>query len=237
MINFLQDGLILTVAAPANVVAGQLIQVGNLTGVCAADADSGDNVEIQTKGCFRLAKATGFVPAAGDVAYFDFGADNRLESTGVPIGFYTHAALTGDTYARVVLDPLGAQAAVVEEIVSIYLAPGSATVKTAAFVAPFDGKIKALKYYTDAKPTSALGTVLLVAQNTAVGPDNTLLNAANFDLETMTEDALTAFTLTATAADLVLAKDEVAEFVATPNNADLVAGTGVHIHVTFERTA
>ncbi len=237
MNNYIESGYILTVTAPANVVSGQLIQVGNITGVCATSADSGDSVEVQTRGCFRLTKVAGFVPAAGDVAYFDFGADNRLESTGVPIGFYTHSALTGDTSARIVLDPLGAQAAVVEQCVSIYLAPGSATVKTAAFVAPFDGKIKALKYYTDVKPSSALGTVLLVAQNTAVGPDNTLLNAANFDLEGMTEDALTAFTLTATAADLVLNKGEVAEFVATPNNADLVAGTGIHIFVTFERTA
>lgn len=236
MNNYIQSGDILTVTAPANVVSGQLIKVGGIIGVCATDADSGDPVEVQTKGCFRLPKVAGFVPAAGGVAFFDFGADSRLEADGEPVGFYTHSALTGDTAARVWLNPEAAQAAVHRETLSIYLSPGSATVKTAGFVAPFDGKIKALEYFTDAKPTSALGTVLLVARNAAVGPDNTLLNAANFDLETMTEDALTAFTLTATAADLALAKGEMAEFVATPNNADLVAGTGVHIRVTFERT-
>lgn len=241
MINYIQPGLLLTVPAPADVDAGELIAVGNLVGVAANDAASTEDVDIQTEGCFRLTKATGFVPVAGEVAYYDFGSDKRLEAYSTnadcrPVGFYTHSALTGDTAARIKLDPVGARAAVVEEVVSIYLAPGSATVKTGAFFAPFDGKIKALKYYADAKPTSSAGSVLLVAQNCAVGPDNTLLNAANFDLEGMTEDALTAFTLTSTAADLVLNKGEVAEFVVTPNNADVVAGTGIHIHVVFERT-
>ena len=100
MQNDIQEGDVLTVTAPATVVSGQLIQVGNLTGVCCGDAASGAEVEILRKGCPRLPKATGFVPAAGDVAYFDFGSDNRLEETGVPVGFYTHAALTGDTKAR-----------------------------------------------------------------------------------------------------------------------------------------
>ena len=236
MDNFIESGELLTVAAPAVVVGGQLIQVGNLTGVCADDAASGADVVIQTEGAFRLAKATGFVPAAGEVAYFDFGADNRLESTGVPVGFYTHSALTGDTSARFKLDPLGAAAAVVQTTVSVFLAPGSATVKTGVFVAPFDGKIKSISYYADATATSALGTVLAVLQNAALA-DATLLSTANVDVELLTVDALTAMTLTGTAASLVLNKGEVAEFVITPNNADVVAGTGLHFVVTFERTA
>lgn len=236
MQNHLQPGEVLTVAAPATVVAGQLIQVGNLTGVCASGAASAADVQIQTEGCYRLTKVSGFIPAAGDVAYFDFGADNRLESGGVPVGFYTHSALTGDTSARIKLDPLGAAAAVVQETVSIFLSPGSATVKTGIFVAPFDGKIKSLSYYADVTATSAAGTVLLVAQNAALA-DATLLSTANINVETATVDALTALTLTATAASLVLNKGEVAEFVITPDNADVVAGTGFHIIVTFERTA
>ena len=236
MQNYIQEGDVLTVAAPATVVSGQLIQVGNLTGVCASDAASGADVEILTEGCFRLPKVTGFVPAAGDVAYFDFGSDNRLEATGVPVGFYTHAALTGDTKARITLDPLGAAAAVRQETVSIFMAPGSATVKTGIFSAPFDGKIKSLAYYTDVSATSSAGTVLLVAQNAALS-DHTLLSTANIDVEVATPDVLTALTLTSTTADLVLNKGEIAEFVITPNNADLVAGTGFHIIVTFERTA
>lgn len=236
MQNYIQPGEVLTVTAPAVVVSGQLIAVGNLIGVCASDAASATEVEIQTEGCFRLPKVSGFVPAAGDVAYFDFGSDNRLEASGVPIGFYTHSALTGDTKARVKLDPLGAAAAVRQETVSVFLAPGSATAKTGAFVAPFDGKIKAIDYYTDVKPSSSLGTVLLVAQNAALS-DHTLLSTANIDLEGITEDAVTALTLTSTVADLVLEKGQVAEFVCTPNNADVVAGTGLHFIVTFERTA
>lgn len=236
MQNNPECGEILTVTAPAAVVSGQLIAVGNLIGVCAGGAASGAEVVIQTEGVFRLPKATGFVPAAGDVAYFDFGSDNRLESSGVPVGFYTHAALTGDTKARVKLDPFGAQAAVYQETVSVFLSPASATVKTGVFIAPFDCKIKSISYYADAKPTSSAGTVLLVAQNAAVS-DHTLLSTANVDLETITEDAVTALTLTSTEADLVLNKGEVAEFVCTPNNGDLVAGTGLHFIVTVERTA
>lgn len=236
MNNYINSGDILTVTAPADVTSGQLIKVGGIIGVCATDADSGDAVEIQTRGVFRLPKATGFVPAAGGVAFFDFDTDEKLEASGEPVGFYTHSALTGDTQARVWLNPGEAINAVDKQTVSIYLAPGSAMPKTGVYKAPFAGKLKALEYFTDAKPTSALGTVLLVARNAAVGPDNTLLNAANFDMENATEDAVTAFTLTSTAADLALDAGECFEFVATPNNADVVAGTGFHILVTFERT-
>jgi predicted RecA/RadA family phage recombinase len=234
-----RDGETLKVTL-ADAESGDVIIQGGIIGVAKGDADAdSDEVVIERRGDFRLVKATGFIPARGDVAFYDDGADGRLEAYAighVPLGFYTEAALTGDVTAEIELNPERAQNALVVERCSIFLAPGSATAKLTPFVAPFDGKIIGLSYYTGAKPTSAAGTVLLTALNTAVGPDNTLLNAASFDLEGMTEDALTAFTLTATAADLVLLAGQAAEFIATPNNADVVAGEGIHIFVTFQRT-
>lgn len=237
MAQWEQEGCVLDLVAPSGgVVSGKLYQIGNFVVVALSTADDGESFAGATGGVWPITKATGFVPAAGDVAYYDFGSDKRVEASGDPIGFYTKSAPTGDTTAYVKLSPAEARSAVYQETVSVFLSPASATVKTGVFIAPFDCKIKSISYYADAKPTSSAGTVLLVAQNAAVS-DHTLLSTANVDLETITEDAVTALTLTSTEADLVLNKGEVAEFVCTPNNGDLVAGTGLHFIVTVERTA
>lgn len=223
-------------APSGGVVSGVPLLIGALCVVPQTTALVGETFAGLTEGVFVFTKATGTAYTEGEVAYFDFATDDRIEATGTPIGFHVVDAASGDTTAKVVLDRVGASAAVLQQTVSVFLQPGSATVKTGAFVAPFDGKIKGISYYVDVKPTSSAGTVLGVLQNAALS-DHTLLSTANIDLELLTEDAVTALTLTATAADLVLLKGQVAEFVCTPNNTDLVAGTGIHFIVTFERTA
>lgn len=239
-----QEGRTLTIPCPA---AGATVDkwygIGGLLGRARNTQTSGLDLELgrpMVGEVIRMPKATGFVPVLGEVAFFDFGTDNRLEaySTGAdvrPVGWYAAAALTGDTAARVVWDPAAAAADVIIQTVTIYLDATKAVVQTAPFIAPFAGKIIGLQYYADVKPSSASGTCLLTAINASVS-DNTLIATANIDLEAITEDALTAMTLTSTAADLVLAKAAVAEFVATSNNTDLVAGSGIHIRVAFQRT-
>lgn len=58
MKNFIQPGKVVTVAAPRNVLSGELVIVGLLAGIAATDALSGAPVEIVTEGVFTLAKTS-----------------------------------------------------------------------------------------------------------------------------------------------------------------------------------
>jgi hypothetical protein len=238
---YVQDGETLTIPCPA---AGSTIGVwlveGGILGQALKTTTSGLDLEVycpRVGTVVRMTKATGFVPVAGEVAFFDFGSDNRLEAfttaAGVrPVGYYAAAALTGDTAARVIWDPARAQADV--EVIQITLAPKANDVIAYAVKSPFAGKAIGASYYTMEAPTSALGAITLVAQNPGVS-DNTILNAANFNLETATANAHTAFTLTATAADLVVAKNGILEFIVTSDNADAVV-LPVDVWVAIQRT-
>lgn len=233
-------GETLTIPAPTGgSTKGQVREIGALLGVeLVTEATAGDSVEYRRPAVgevVRCAKATGFVPALGDVAFFDLGSDQRLESwapTGnlIPIGFYAASALTGDTFARVVFDPAAAEASLHAERIPLRLLAND--VQNVYLVAPFACKVVGISYYTTAKPSSASGTVLLTSKNVGVS-DNALFSS--LDLEGITDNALTAVTLTATAADLVLARGGMVEFLATSNNADLAVGDGVDIFVWLQR--
>jgi predicted RecA/RadA family phage recombinase len=70
--NFLQEGRILTLAAPvAAVVSGQPVMWGNLFGVCLYSAAIGSPVEVQVDGVWALPKTAGIVFAAGALVYWD----------------------------------------------------------------------------------------------------------------------------------------------------------------------
>jgi predicted RecA/RadA family phage recombinase len=71
MKNFVQDGEILTIAAPYDVTSGKGFQVGALFAVAAYDALSGAAVEGKTCGVFDLVKVSTEVWAAGDPIYWD----------------------------------------------------------------------------------------------------------------------------------------------------------------------
>lgn len=56
MKNYIQDGDVITVAAPAAVVSGDFVQVGRIRGIAVTSAASGAAVELQTKGVFTIPK-------------------------------------------------------------------------------------------------------------------------------------------------------------------------------------
>jgi predicted RecA/RadA family phage recombinase len=56
MKNYIQDGDVITVAAPAAVVSGDFVQVGRIRGIAVTSAASGAAVELQTKGVFSIPK-------------------------------------------------------------------------------------------------------------------------------------------------------------------------------------
>src|SRR5690349_21840813 len=69
--NYIQEGCVVTVAAPATTTAGQGTLVGSLFGVALGDAASGADVEIATEGVFDIAKTSALAISAGDLLYWD----------------------------------------------------------------------------------------------------------------------------------------------------------------------
>jgi predicted RecA/RadA family phage recombinase len=106
MRNFIQRGDTLSLTAPTDAKAGDLVVIGAFAGVAAVDAKAGEAVEVALTGVFALPKTTGIALAAGGKAYWDAAAKavtteddgNRL------IGAATAAALAAATSVNVRLD-------------------------------------------------------------------------------------------------------------------------------------
>ena len=71
MKNYIQDGVNVTVAAPADVTSGAGVLVGTLFGVASTDAASGAQVAIVTTGVFELPKTTAQAWTVGAAIYWD----------------------------------------------------------------------------------------------------------------------------------------------------------------------
>jgi len=83
--------------------------------------------------------------------------------------------------------------------------------------------------YTDA-PESAGGTVVV-----GITGDGNALLASGSETETgLTDDTLTAHTLTSTSADLLLDKGDKIVITITSNNADMTGGTGPMYYLEYE---
>ncbi|MNT81991.1 hypothetical protein D3C72_2216600 [compost metagenome] len=64
-------GNVLTVTAPATVLSGAMVKVGQIHGVAIAGATSGSAVEIERVGVFILPKKSTDNIAQGDLLYWD----------------------------------------------------------------------------------------------------------------------------------------------------------------------
>lgn len=71
MKNYIQPGKTVTLVAPADVVSGQFLKVGQLLGVVVADALSGEQFELCLEGVFEVVKKTTDTPAQGAALYWD----------------------------------------------------------------------------------------------------------------------------------------------------------------------
>lgn len=95
MKNFVQSGDVVTVAAPADVSSGQFVAVGALYGVAQADAKSGEDVALATKGVFELPVANGSAVSVGDRIYVaaDGALDAEATDGGDPAVAYERAGV------------------------------------------------------------------------------------------------------------------------------------------------
>lgn len=106
MVNYTQPGEVLTVTAPATVLAGAGVLVGAIFGIAQNDATSGaTDLEIARKGCFDIVKDAN-AAAAGQPAYWDNSAKviTAVPNATRPVGVFTAAALSGDATANVSLN-------------------------------------------------------------------------------------------------------------------------------------
>lgn len=114
MKNFIQNGIMISVTAPAGgVTSGQGVIAGNIFGIAAKTAAEGESVEIATTGVYDLPKAPSAVIAFGArVSWDDTGKQIVLPDTSMyPVGTAVLAAGNGVTILRVRLDGVGTEAA------------------------------------------------------------------------------------------------------------------------------
>lgn len=104
--NYVQEGEVLTLAAPRTVAAGEGALVGNIFGVALAPTDSGDAGEFARFGVWTLAAASAATFSVGDVVYWDDSAHNVTDTaTGNDrIGVALATKAGGATTAKVLLD-------------------------------------------------------------------------------------------------------------------------------------
>lgn len=102
MKNYVQDGEVLTLPAPADVASGGGVLVGAIFGVAQNAAVSGADVAIVTRGVVDLATVTNAPMAIGDALYWDNAAKLVTKATtgNTKIGAATAAKVTtGGTIA------------------------------------------------------------------------------------------------------------------------------------------
>jgi predicted RecA/RadA family phage recombinase len=105
MKNFVQPGDAMTVPAPADVTAGDGVQVGQLFGVATTDAVNGADVVIQTTGVVDLPKTSAQAwSTIGALVYWTGTEATTTAGTNLPIGCVAATAANPSATGRVRLN-------------------------------------------------------------------------------------------------------------------------------------
>lgn len=106
MKNFIQDGDVLTLAAPYDRLSGEGALIGSIFGVAAVDVLSTKNGQFKTKGVFSLKKTSAQAWTQGAKIYWDNTAKEATNvATGnTPIGVATEAAANPSATGKVRLN-------------------------------------------------------------------------------------------------------------------------------------
>lgn len=239
--NQYQDTKIIDCVAPAGgVTVGVPVIIGGcLVVVPSVTTTVGKTFAGQLDGIFPIKKATGYSLAVGDIVYFDFTTDKRAESSSalIPIGRCIEAAGSSATRVIVLLTPELSMAALAVQTLDFNLRPPQGVIATVVydFIAPCAGEAVSLDERTNARPSSASGTVLETVTN-LTGTVN-LLTATNIDLEAdITNGTTLAVTLSATPANLKWAAGDVIRWAIASTNADVVCGGGIQHAFKWRRT-
>lgn len=104
MKNYVQPGDMITVKATSRVRSGQVVVLGNLKGIAAGDAATGEDLTIATVGVYDCPKSKDEELVLGALAYVVDGSVVAAAPEGteaVTIGTLVASAATGSTSCRV----------------------------------------------------------------------------------------------------------------------------------------
>lgn len=116
-------------------------------------------------------------------------------------------------------------------IFNIEAAPVANDVVTKRYFFTAAARLRRMALWTETKPASALGTVLLTLKKNG---STTVLSAANYNTESLVDATYTALSLSGTAADLEFDAGDHLEAVHTSDNADMTGGVGFLVIGDFE---
>jgi predicted RecA/RadA family phage recombinase len=106
MKNFVKSGDTVTLTATAAVESGAFVKVGQVIGVAAYSADTGEEVEAKLTGVFDLPKVAGAI-SAGDPLYYVIATKNLTKTSAAGltlVGVAVADAGAGDATVRARLD-------------------------------------------------------------------------------------------------------------------------------------
>lgn len=105
--NYVQDGRIIDLVAPAAVASGEGALVGALFGIAISDLANGEEGPFGVAGVYSPKKKAATAMTLGAKAYWDNAAKEVTPTVGsnTLIGFCTKAALAADTTVEVLLAP------------------------------------------------------------------------------------------------------------------------------------
>lgn len=106
MKNYVQPGENITLPAPADVLSGQLVAIGDIIGVAQGNALQGEPVVFVRRGVFTLPKTSAQVWTIGAKVYFDTanGVVTTTASGNKIIGAAVEAAANPTAVGLVLLD-------------------------------------------------------------------------------------------------------------------------------------
>ena len=105
MKNYIAEGDVVQVDAPANVTSGDGVLVGQIFGIATTTESSGDPVQVKTTGVFDITKVSAQAWTVGAAIFWDDGADNATTvDTGILIGCAVAAAANPTPTGRVRLN-------------------------------------------------------------------------------------------------------------------------------------
>lgn len=108
MKNFVQNGNFVEFTAPAAIISGQLVKIGDLFGVAVTDIASGGRGNLALSGVFRIPKLTaaaGDATVEGGPVYFSAAnaSVSGASATGPLCGYATEVAAQATTTVKVML--------------------------------------------------------------------------------------------------------------------------------------
>lgn len=105
--NFLQQGMVLDILAPATVLSSASVLLGSMFGIALHDAASGAKLRIGVQGVFTATKVASQAVAVGDKLYYNGTALTGTAGTAKEVGLAASAtgAGAGETLIDILLVP------------------------------------------------------------------------------------------------------------------------------------